>query len=66
MTLGEGLGWINTRVILGVVFYGLFTPVGLLMRLRGKDPMRRNWEPDTDTYRVTRQPRHGAHMIRQF
>ena len=30
MTVGEVLGWINTRIILGVLFYLLFTPMGLL------------------------------------
>ena len=66
MTLGEGLGWINTRIILGAIFYGVFTTVGLCMRLRGKDPMRRRWEPDAETYRVECQPRPGSHMARQF
>jgi hypothetical protein len=66
MALGLALGWINTRLILGVVFYGLFTPWGLGMRLVGKDPMRRGFEPNADTYRVVRQPRSGAHMHRQF
>jgi hypothetical protein len=66
MTLGEGLGWLNTRIILGVVFYVLFTPVGWVMRLRGKDLMRRRWEPAANTYRVARQPRPSAHMTRQF
>jgi hypothetical protein len=66
MWLGEGLGWINSRMILGVIFYGLFTPAGLLMRLRGYDPLRRRSEPDADTYRLVRQPRPSSHMSRQF
>lgn len=66
MWLGEGLGWINTRIILGVVFYGLFTPTGCIMRRRGKDPLRRQWEPDADTYRCVRQPRPSSHMTHQF
>jgi Saxitoxin biosynthesis operon protein SxtJ len=66
MQFGEGLGWINSRIVLGVIFYGLFTPVGLIMRLRGKDPMRRHWEPEADTYRLVRQPRPSSHMTRQF
>lgn len=66
MTAGEVLGWINTRIILGVLFYGLFTPMGLCMRLRGKDPMRRTLAPDADTYRVIRQPRPSTHMRHQF
>jgi len=66
MTLGEVLNWINTRIILGAVFYGLLTPMGLVMRRFGHDPMRRRPEPSLDTYRVTRPPRPGAHMRRQF
>jgi hypothetical protein len=66
MRLGEGLGWINTRLILGVVFYLLFTPLGLYMRLRGKDPMRRTLAPEAESYRVVRQPRSSSHMLHQF
>ena len=39
MALGEVLGWINTRVILGLLFYLLVTPIGMVRRLMGKDPM---------------------------
>lgn len=66
MALGQGLGWINTRIILSLVFYGLFTPSGLVMRLMGKDPMHRQFEPDAETYRIVRSPRPSSHMARQF
>jgi hypothetical protein len=66
MTLGHVLGWINTKIILGVVFYGLFTPMGLVMRLLGNDPMRQRLEPEAASYRVVRQARPSAHMTRQF
>ncbi len=66
MALGNALSWINTRVILGVIFYGLITPMGLAMRLLGHDPMGRRFGPNVDTYRVVRRPRPGTHMTRQF
>src|SRR5262245_31960768 len=66
MTVGEAFGWINTRIILGVLFYLLFTPLGLFMRLRGKDPMRRTLAPEAESYRVVRQPRPASHMRHQF
>ena len=67
MAVGNVLGWINTRVILGVIFYGLFTPIGLVRRcLLAKDSMLRKFEPEADTYRVVRQPRPPSHMKRQF
>jgi hypothetical protein len=66
MRVGEVLGWINTRLILGAIFYLLFTPLGLYMRLRGKDPMRRTLAPEAESYRVVRQPRSASHMQHQF
>jgi len=66
MTLGHVLGWINTRIILIVVFYAIVFPIGLGMRLRRKDPMRRGYEPALDSYRIPSIPRSGSHMLRQF
>jgi len=66
MQVGEVLGWINTRLILGAIFYLLFTPLGLYMRLRGKDPMRRTLTPEAESYRVVREPRPATHMRHQF
>ena len=66
MAVGQALGWINTRLILGVIFYSLFTPIGLAMRMLGKDPMRRNFEPEANSYRVLRQPRPRSHLTHQF
>ena len=66
MTVGEALGWINTRILLGIVFYGLITPMGLIRRVRSEDPMRRRHDPAAQSYRVPKPPRPGAHMNRQF
>lgn len=66
MKVGHVLGWINTRIILGILFYGLITPMGVVMRLFGWDAMRRVLVRDAQTYRVVRQPRPPSHMTRQF
>ena len=66
MLVGHVVGWVNTRIILGIVFYGLITPMGMVMRLFGWDSMRRTLVPQADTYRVLRQPRPPSHMTRQF
>ena len=39
MFIGEALGWINTRIILTLVFFLVVTPIGLVMRLFGRSPM---------------------------
>lgn len=66
MAIGQVLGWINTRIILGVLFYTLFLLMGLLLRLMGKDPMHRKLDPSAKTYRVPRQFRPASHMQHQF
>ena len=66
MKLGHVLGWVNTRIILGVIYYGLVTPMGLAMRLMGKDSMRLAFREDASTYRVVRAPRPRHHMRNQF
>lgn len=66
MALGNALGWVNTRVVLGLIFFGLITPMGLVLRLTRRDPMRRTFDPNAITYRVPQKPRAGAHMMRQF
>ena len=66
MAVGHALGWVNTRIILAVIFYILFTPAAIIMRLLRKDPMRRKLEPAAGTYRISRQPRAGSHMGHQF
>jgi polyferredoxin len=66
MTVGHVLGWINTRIILGVIFYGLITPMGFAMRVMGKDFMRRSSQPEAASYRVPRVARPASHVRRQF
>ena len=39
MRVGEALGWINTRILLTLVFFLVVTPIGLLMRLFGRSPI---------------------------
>ena len=66
MAAAEVLAWVNTRILLGIVFYGLITPMGLIRRLRGADAMRRRGDPGAESYRVPKPPRAGTHMNRQF
>ena len=66
MKVGHIMGWINTRIILGVLFFGIITPMGVVMRLSGWDSMRRALSKDAESYRVVRQARPRSHMTRQF
>ena len=60
------LGWINARVILTIAFALLLTPMGLLWRAIGKDPLTRrrgNW-PGWDSYPARYQDR--DHFTRMY
>jgi len=50
--LGLILGWINSRVLLALIFYLAVAPIGLFLRIFGQDPMSRKFDSDVDTYRV--------------
>jgi Saxitoxin biosynthesis operon protein SxtJ len=51
MKIGHGIGWVNTRIILGVLFYVLVLPMGVVMRLVGNDPMARKRDDAAVSYR---------------
>ena len=40
MKIGHILGWVNSRVILGLVFVIVLQPIALIMRILGHDPLR--------------------------
>ena len=56
MALGHALGWINGRIILGLVFIVVLQPIAYVMRLTGYDPLRRLRKGEK-TYRENRQDR---------
>jgi hypothetical protein len=66
MLVGHVLGWVNTRIILGAVFFLVVTPFGIVRRWMGKDPMGKCLRPDVTSYRVTRTPRPPSHLTKQF
>lgn len=44
------IGIILSNVLLGLIFYGLVTITGLIMKLLGRDPLNRNVDKDAKTY----------------
>jgi hypothetical protein len=52
MRLALLLSRITTPIILGIVFYLVFLPVALVMKLIGRDTMARRFDAGTTSYRV--------------
>ncbi len=52
LKVAHAIGWFNTQLLLSIVFMFIFIPVGIIMRLFRKDPMKRKmlvegtyWDP---------------------
>lgn len=67
MGLAEVLSFVSTRIILGFVFFVIITPIGLIKRMSGWDPLHRRaarcdtyWKPYSARQR---DPRHYEKMF---
>jgi len=66
MLIGHILGWMNTRIVLSITFYFVFAPIGLTMRLFGRDPMKKKKDTSCATYRIVSGNRPKQHLERPF
>ena len=63
--LAHALGWVNSRIVLSVFFLAVLTPVGLALRLAGRDSLRlrrrqgSGWTPYPERIR---DPKHYERM----
>lgn len=61
------IGFVVSHVLLALVYYGVVTPIGLLVRLFGHDPMQKRLEPEADSYWMARDPHPDAKQyFRQY
>jgi hypothetical protein len=68
MLFARVLGFINTHILLGLVFYTIFTVIGLVMRILRHDPLDRTLDPEEKSYWSRREPTQFSrnHFERQF
>jgi hypothetical protein len=52
--VAQPIGAVMTRIVLGVAYYGLFTPLALAFRAIGRDPLFRRRRPGATTYWTAR------------
>jgi hypothetical protein len=61
------IGWVVSHLILAALYYGMFTPVGLVFRLLGRDALGLRPKPDQPTYWVPKPAAAGVRSyFRQF
>ena len=54
MPVAKGIARALTWLLLTLVFYLVFTPYSLVLKLLGKDPLDRKIEPDRESYWIAR------------
>ena len=61
------IGWVVSNVLLAIVYYGVLTPIGLALRLAGRDPLQRRFDRQAPSYWVDRPPQADVRRyFRQF
>lgn len=53
--LGYLLGWINSRIVLGLVYFIILIPIALIMRFFGYDPLRNKKNGNESSYRENKK-----------
>ena len=49
------IGMVLSPLVMSVLYFGVFTPLGIAMRLTGWDPLDRKFEPEAASYWVKRE-----------
>ncbi|MBF0489109.1 MAG: hypothetical protein HQL15_00640 [Candidatus Omnitrophica bacterium] len=65
MKMVHAIGALVTGILLIGLYYFLFTPVAFILKLMGKDFMKKNWQDKKDSYWMVRSPSSDAYT-RQF
>ncbi len=61
------IGWTISHLLLAAIYYLVVTPIALLLRLGGSDPMNRKFDPEAQSYWVEHQAKQDAsRYFRQF
>lgn len=56
MAFGALLHRVVSPLVLGILYFGMFTPIAVVLRLRGKDAMRRRADAQAESYWIRRDP----------
>jgi len=66
MRLTAPLAWAVSHLVLAVLYYGIITPIAVVMRLFGRDKLERRFDPAAGSYWLARRPQEStARYFRQ-
>ena len=53
MKIGLYVGWLESRIVLSIVFFIILTPMAFIMKLFNRDTMARKFDFQVESYRVS-------------
>jgi hypothetical protein len=53
MKIGLYVGWLESRIVLSIVFFIILTPMAFIMKLFNRDTMARKFDFEIETYRIS-------------
>jgi len=54
MAIAWPIGYVVTHVLFGIIYFGLFTPIAILLRLIGRDALQRKFDKEEESYWIKR------------
>lgn len=62
------IGWAISHLLLAAIFFGVIMPIGLILRVLGRDPLRKSLDRSASTYWIARsaEPTDSQRYFRQF
>lgn len=60
------IGWAISHLVLAVLYFGLFMPLALVFRLRGRDALQRRFQPELASYWQEREQSEVPRYFRQY
>ena len=66
MKIGLALGWVNSRIILSIVFFLILTPMAFIMKLLKRDTMARKFDFQVESYRVSSKVHPNSGMEKPY
>jgi len=66
MKFGAVLGWINTRIILTLLYFLAILPIAVILKISGKTPLKLKFDPKADSYRETPEDASDNEFEQQF
>ena len=62
------IGWVVSHLLLAAIFFGVIMPIGLILRVLGRDPMQKSFDRSASTYWIARpnEPTDSQRYFRQF